>query len=211
MKKIYTCFACGFPTVFDEAAVPAQCPGCGAPRSQFLEEPWNGSIEARRIRVDPPAHDTDRDPLDLSFHIAKPFHDTHGAGRLRRWIMYYDNPAETRTYYEDVLGWDIVRTEKSTDEEPVFYCVTGPATDDWEPRAASMGFGFIKPKPAEGEPMPRYIIEVKNLEDTFPRIEEFGGKVLRARHSIEGEAYALIEDPEGNTFYIWEVPLGSLI
>lgn len=45
MKKIYTCFACGFPIAFEETEVPAHCPGCGAPRSQFLEEPWCGSIE----------------------------------------------------------------------------------------------------------------------------------------------------------------------
>ena len=49
MKKVYTCYACGFPMAFEETEVPASCPGCGAPRSQFLEEPWLGSIDKRRI------------------------------------------------------------------------------------------------------------------------------------------------------------------
>ena len=64
MKKIYTCFACGFPIAFEETEVPKACPGCGAPRSQFLEEPWPGSIDKRRIHVDPPEVDPNRDPFD---------------------------------------------------------------------------------------------------------------------------------------------------
>ena len=56
------------PIAFEETEVPAACPGCGAPRSQFLEEPWCGSIEKRRIHVDPPEVDPNRDPFDISFH-----------------------------------------------------------------------------------------------------------------------------------------------
>ena len=34
---------------------------------------------------------------------------------------------------------------------------------------------------------------------------EFGGKVLKERFTFEGEQYALIEDSEGNPYYIWEI------
>ncbi len=130
MKKIYTCFACGFPIAFEETEVPKACPGCGAPRSQFLEEPWCGSIDKRRIHVDPPVVDPDRDPFDLSFHPAKDFIPQKGDGRVRRWIMRYHKgqAEEMRSFYEDLFGWDIIDVEGTDPENPVMYCPTGPGT-----------------------------------------------------------------------------------
>lgn len=204
MKKIYTCFACGFPIAFEETEVPGACPGCGAPRSQFLEEPWMGSIEKRRIHVDPPEVDPNRDPFDISFHVAKDFAPQKGHGRNRRWVMSYEDLEEYKSFYEDCFGWDIINTEESKPEEPTLYCATGPGTPDWEPRVASFGYGFAKPKNAD-EPDASFIVEVKNIEETLQKTAEFGGKVLKERFTSEGEDYALIEDTEGNRFYIWEV------
>ena len=36
MKKIYTCFTCGFPFAMEESEAPAECPACGSPKSQYL-------------------------------------------------------------------------------------------------------------------------------------------------------------------------------
>lgn len=206
MKKIYTCFACGFPIAFEETEVPAHCPGCGAPRSQFLEEPWCGSIEKRRIHVDPPEVDPNRDPFDISFHPAKDFAPQMGHGRNRRFVMSYDpgKVEEVRSFYADCFGWDIIETEHSDPENPVLYCATGPSTPDWEPRVCSFSNGFIKPK-GEDEPDSSFIVEVKDIDETLKKTVEFGGKVLKERFSFEGEDYALIEDSEGNAIYLWEL------
>ena len=208
MKKIYTCFACGFPIAFEETEVPSACPGCGAPRSQFLEEPWCGSIEKRRIHVDPPEVDPNRDPFDISFHIAKDFAPRMGDGRARRWVMGYNKgqAAEIRSFYEDIFGWDIIDTEGSDPENPTMYCATGPGTPDWEPRVCSFGYGFIKPN-REGEeaPAPSFIVEVKSIDETLKRTVEFGGRILRERYTEDGNDYAVIEDAEGNQLYIWEL------
>ena len=208
MKKIYTCFACGFPIAFEETEVPAHCPGCGAPRSQFLEEPWCGSIEKRRIHVDPPEVDPNRDPFDISFHPAKDFAPQKGDGRNRRWVMGYEEGQadEMRSFYTDLFGWDIIDTEESDPENPTMYCATGPGTSDWEPRVASFGYGFLKPNKKDGEitPAPSFIVEVKDIEDTLKKVKEFGGKVLRERYTEEGNDYAVIQDTEGNQMYIWE-------
>lgn len=32
MKKVYTCYACGFPMAFEETEVPASCPGVRSSR-----------------------------------------------------------------------------------------------------------------------------------------------------------------------------------
>lgn len=206
MKKIYTCFACGFPIAFEETEVPAACPGCGAPRAQFLEEPWCGSIEKRRIHVDPPEVDPNRDPFDISFHPGKDFAPQKGHGRNRKFVMSYDpgKVEEIRSFYADCFSWDIIETEHSDPENPVLFCATGPSTPDWEPRVCSFSNGFIKPKTAD-EPDDSFIVEVKDIEETLKKTVEFGGKVLKERYTFEGEQYALIEDSEGNAIYLWEI------
>ena len=206
MKKIYTCFNCGFPIAFEETEVPAACPGCGAPRSQFLEEPWCGSIDKRRIHVDPPEVDPNRDPFDISFHPAKDFAPQKGDGRVRRWVMgYHEGQAEEmRSFYQDLFGWDIIDCEDSDPENPTMYCATGPGTPDWEPRVCSFGYGFLK-KETSDEPSPSFIIEVKDIDETCKKVVEYGGKVLRQRFTQGSEDYAVIEDSEGNQLYIWEL------
>lgn len=206
MKKINTCFACGFPIAFEETEVPAHCPGCGAPRSQFLEEPWCGSIEKRRIHVDPPEVDPNRDPYDISFHPAKDFAPLKGHGRNRKLVMSYEpgKVEEIRSFYTDLFGWDIIETEHSDPENPVLFCATGPGTPDWEPRVCSFEYVFLKPK-TDDAPDTSIIIEVKDIDETLQKAVEFGGKVLKERFTFEGEQYALIEDSEGNPYYIWEI------
>lgn len=208
MKKIYTCFACGFPIAFEETEVPGACPGCGAPRSQFLEEPWCGSIEKRRIHVDPPKTDPNRDSFDISFHIAKDFVDLKGHGRVRRWVMGYEGGQadEIRSFYSDIFGWDIIDTEHSDPENPLMYCATGPGTPDWEPRVCSFEYGYLRPENKEDVlPAPAFVVEVKDIGETLKAVKEFGGKVLRERFTVEGNDYAVIEDSEGNALYIWEI------
>lgn len=206
MMKIYTCFACGFPIAFEETEVPAACPGCGAPKSQFLEEPWNGSIDKRRIHVDPPAVDPNRDPFDISFHPAKDFAPRKGDGRVRRWIMGYKKgqAAEIRSFYEDIFGWDIIETEDSDAENPIMYCATGPGTPDWEPRVCSFGYGFLVPEDEAG-PAPSFVVEVKDIAGTVKLAEENGGKLIKDRFTVAGDIYAVIEDSEGNQIYLWEL------
>lgn len=208
MKKIYTCFACGFPIVFEETEVVSACPGCGAPRSQFLEEPWCGSIDKRRIHVDPPEVDPNRDPYDISYHLAKDFAPQQGHGRIRRWIMCYNKgqAEEIRSFYKNFFGWDIIDAEHSEPENAVMYCATGPGTPDWEPRVPSFTYGFLKPNAKdEAAPAPGCVIEVKDIEESLKKAVEFGGKVLRERFTFENNDYAVIEDSEGNEVYLWEV------
>jgi predicted enzyme related to lactoylglutathione lyase len=208
MKKIYTCFVCGFPMAFEEEQVVPTCPGCGAPRSQFLEEPWAGSIDRRRIHVDPPEVDPNRDPLDISFHTPKDFAPRKGDGRVRRWVLGYRNgqAAEMRAFYEDLFGWDMVDTVDSDADNPTMYCATGPGTPKWEPRVCSMGFGFLKPEERlQTAPAASFILEVKSIDESLEKVIQFGGKVLKERYTEVGNEYAVVEDPEGNQFYLWEL------
>lgn len=206
-KYIYTCFACGFPFVSDENQIPQNCPSCGALPDEYLREPWTGDIRKRRIHVDPPPLIEKGDPFDINFHIAKDFAHQNGHGRVRRWVMTYDDPEVSKRFYEDVFGWDIIETRNSDPDNPVYYCATGPGTDDWQPDVPSFIYGYLKKRdPAlKGFPPVSYVIEVKDLEETIRLSEEYGGRTLRARYSDEGEDYAIIADTEGNIIYLWEI------
>ncbi len=204
MKKIYTCYTCGFPFAVDESEVPDFCPSCSAPKDQYLVEPWTGSIETRRIHVDPPIADEHQDPYDVSYHVAKSFIKEAGNGKARRFVMSYDDPDVLRTFYREVCGWDIVNTDHSNEKKPLMYCATGPGYQNWEPSVPSFEYGYLKPK-TEDAPDASFIVQVKNLDDTLKKVLENEGKVLKTRYTVECQDYALIEDSEGNQIYLWEI------
>ena len=112
-----------------------------------------------------------------------------------------------RSFYTDLFGWDIIDVEGSDPENPIMYCATGPGTPDWEPRVCSFGYGFLVPE-EEGSlnPVPSMIIEVKNIDETVKKAKECGGKLIRDRFQMRGDNYAVIEDSEGNRYYLWELP-----
>ena len=68
MLKLYTCYCCGFPFKSDDQELPTECPACGANPDNFLVEPYNEQ-EIRRIHVDPPLPDPNRDPYNLCRRI----------------------------------------------------------------------------------------------------------------------------------------------
>lgn len=207
MKKIYTCFVCGFPFAVEESECPEHCPSCNSTKEYFLEEPWRGDIRLRRIHVDPPLPDPDRDPYDISYHAPKDFppHSMHG--RVRRFVFPYDDLEETKDFFEKSMDWDIIPTKHSDAQRPLLFCATGPGNDNWEPSVPSFIYGYLKPREKfETEKLPTFIVEVDNVEETLVKTVEFGGKVLKERFFEEENQYAIIEDSEGNVMYIWQTP-----
>lgn len=206
-KYIYTCFACGFPFVSDAAEIPLNCPSCGALPEEYLREPWTGDIRKRRIHVDPPPLIEKRDPFDINSHIAKDFAHQNGHGRVRQWVMVYDEPEITNRFYEEVFGWDIIQTGNSNYDSSVYYCATGPGTKDWQPNVPSFIYGFLIKRREDmiNYPPVSYVIEIKDIDEALCLVEEYGGKTIRPKYQHEGENYALIEDTEGNVIYLWEV------
>jgi len=207
MKKIYTCYQCSFPFAVEENQCPERCPSCNAKKEIFLEEPWTGNIKSRRIRVEPPLPDLTRDPMDISYHAPKDFPPNSMHGRVRRFVLPYDDLEETLKFYGESMGWDIVPTKGSNSERPLLFCATGPGNDNWEPSVPSFIYGYLKPREMfESEIFPIHIVEVDDIEETIEKADGYGGKVLKARFSVEENEYAIIEDSEGNIMYIWQTP-----
>lgn len=208
MKYIYTCFKCGFPMALEEEDCPDFCPSCSAPKSQYLREPWCGSIEKRRIHVDPMGPDPDWPKYDVAYHHPKAFPAGTRHGQVRRFITYYHDLTKTREFYEKAFGWDTVPIECDQDKaRPTFLCATGPGFPNWEPRFGSTGYGFLKP--FEADPTgthPHFVVEVDSVERICAAVGAYGGKVVRERYVEDGKTYAVLADTEGNPFVVWQTP-----
>lgn len=206
MLKLYTCYTCGFPFKSDDQALPTECPACGGSPEFFLSEPYNEQ-EIHRIHVDPPLPDPNRDPYNLEWHMPKDFPPRSRNGRVRRFVINYDDPAELKKFYEDIFGWDIINTEHTDSERPLMYCATGPGNENWEPRVVSFTYGFMKDRKTDSTGKdPMYVIEVTSIEETVKLVVENGGKLIKDRYEVDGQCYAIIEDSEGNPLYLWETP-----
>jgi predicted enzyme related to lactoylglutathione lyase len=103
-------------------------------------------------------------------------------------------PASLAKFYRRLLGWQV---EKA------------PGIDYWRVdtapgEAKGIGGGLMfRPIPA-----PRswvHYLHVPSLEQTVARIIELGGVVVRAKAAVPKTAwYAVVADPEGNIFAVWQ-------
>lgn len=210
MKKIYTCFVCGFPFAMDEKDVPELCPSCNSPRSNYLEEPWTeGGIEARRIHVDVPKPDPNWDKYNIKYHHPKHFPDHSRHGRIKAFVYYYDTDVTVLTdFYAKEFGWDFIEIPDSNTKYPLVLCATGPGRPNWEPRFPSFGYGVLMSKeddPTDGL-MPQLIIEVDDIEATKQKVLDFGGKVLTDTYLVSGDKFCAVCDQDGRGLYLKQTP-----
>lgn len=191
----------------EEEETPEYCPSCSAPKSQYLAEPWCGDIGKRRIHVDLPEPDPNWNPLDLSFHVPKHFPEHSRHGRVRRFLLQYDDAIQTKNFYHEVFDWDLLTVDDSWREAPVMLAATGPGNPDWMPSVPSFGYGILsKAETDETGHYPRFMVEVSSVDETLPLIVENGGAVLKDKFEAHGHIYAIVEDSEGNAFYLWQTP-----
>ena len=82
-----------------------------------------------------------------------------------------------------------------------------PGFANWEPKFPSFGYGLLKPQESDDTgAYPRFVVEVDNIDELLPKIEAYGGKVLKGKYEFDGKFYAVLEDREGNPFYVWQTP-----
>lgn len=211
MNRIYTCYICGFVWKCDEDHIPPVCPTCGYSPEFYLSEPGE-DISQRRIHVDPPKPILDWDRFDTRYHPPRVFSEDSNHGRIRRFVLGYDDAKVMHDFYKDIFDWDIIDCEDTDPENPMMYCATGPGTPNWEPSVASFAYGFLRSRKDDTTGRdPLYMIEVDNIQETFKKVVEFGGKVLRDEYVQSKQLYAVIEDSEGYAWYLWETPKTAIV
>lgn len=87
------------------------------------------------------------------------------------------------------------------------FAATGPGTENWEPKFPSFSYGFLMPRGgSRTSKEPKFVVEVDDIDDLLGKVEGLGGKILRDRFERDGHQYAVLEDGEGNPFYVWQTP-----
>ena len=108
--------------------------------------------------------------------------------------IYAEEPATLAEFYRESLGWQI---EKA------------PGIDYWridtrsgESKAIGGGMLF---RPIPGPRSWVHYLHVGSIDETLERILELGGALVRAKAAVPKTAwYAVVADPEGNIFAIWQ-------
>ncbi len=115
------------------------------------------------------------------------------------WIEIRTNKIEeTAAFYESLFGWKIIEKE-TVDGFPVWIFDT-----NGEPRVQNLRRGGIWARPP-GEPggIVVYVV-VEDIDRMLKRLEELGGKIIDRRSEIGGGYIALIADPSGNRFGLYQ-------
>ena len=115
-------------------------------------------------------------------------------GRVTHFEIYGDAPEALAAFYREVLGWHIEKAEG------VDYWRVHPEAG--EGGNAGGGLAYRPPVPVSGW---LQYVQVESLDAAVAKAERAGGRVLRERTAVPRTAwYAVIADPEGNAFAIWQ-------
>jgi uncharacterized protein len=108
--------------------------------------------------------------------------------------IYADRPAELAGFYEGLLGWQVQKA---------------PGLDYWRVdtgsgSATALAGGLtFRPTHAPGSWV--HYVHVDSLDDSLERAIALGGKVVREKTAVPKTAwYAILADPEGNIFALWQ-------
>ena len=108
--------------------------------------------------------------------------------------IFADDPGPLADFYRSLFGWQIDKV-RGVD---YFHIQTAP------PEEKSIRGGLTY----RAMPQPRswvHYVSVKSLDDSVARVLSLGGKVVREKTAVPKTAwYAVVEDPQGNVFGMWE-------
>ncbi len=108
--------------------------------------------------------------------------------------IYGDDLAKLSEFYRELFGWGI---EKMPGID-YFHIQTGA------PEAQGIRGGLMN-RPIPGPRSWVHYVSVDSIDQTIDRVQRMGGKVVRDKAAVPKAAwYAIVEDPEGNIFAIYQ-------
>lgn len=113
---------------------------------------------------------------------------------MTHFEIYASEPEKLADFYRTMFGWQL---EKA------------PGIDYWRIQTESSPTnGFNGGLTYRSIPEPRswvHYLHVQSLEQTVERILELGGALVRTKTAVPKTAwYAVVADPEGNIFAVWQ-------
>jgi predicted enzyme related to lactoylglutathione lyase len=116
------------------------------------------------------------------------------ANRVTHFEIYAEEPERLAGFYRELFGWTIERPPG------IDYYRVQTGADSGDGLAGGLTYRPI--------PEPRswvHYVSVDSVDDTIERVVALGGAVLREKSAVPKTAwYAVLEDPQGNVFAIWQ-------
>ena len=114
--------------------------------------------------------------------------------RVTHFEIYGDAPAKLAEFYQELFGWRIERAE-GVDYLRIHL----------DPSDTSTAGGGLTYRPALDLRGWMQFVNVESIDESISVAERGGGKVLRPKTAVPRTAwYAVLADPEGNEFAIWQ-------
>ena len=113
--------------------------------------------------------------------------------RVTHFEVYGDEPEKLAAFYRELLGWRVERAEgvdywRITIETPI--------------ALSSAGLTF---RPAFGQIGWMSFVEVDSLDNAIVTARRLGGRIVKDKTAVPRTAWhAVIADPAGNSFGIWQ-------
>lgn len=119
----------------------------------------------------------------------------HMTTSVTHFEIYAEDPAKLVEFYRTLLGWQI---EKAAG---IDYWRIDTRSGDTKTIGGGMLF-----RPIPGPRSWVHYVHVESLDQTLERILDLGGAVVRPKAAVPKTAwYAVVADPEGNIFAVWQV------
>ena len=98
-----------------------------------------------------------------------------------------NNVESLKDFYSSLFGWQFEK---------------GQSQGYWMIKNAGISGGLMqKQNPKRFSTM---FIEVESIEDYTDKVNDLGAKVVKDKQEISEGYYVVLEDPQGNTFGVWQ-------
>ena len=124
---------------------------------------------------------------------------------LDHTIIHFEIPAnyveKIKTFYTSLFGWKI---EKVPGGMEYYVITTVPVDEKGNLLRPGVNGGLYKKDQPQQQPV-NYIY-VESVDEYSKKVESLGGKIVVPKTEVQGMGwFALAQDPEGNTFGIFEI------
>jgi predicted enzyme related to lactoylglutathione lyase len=122
---------------------------------------------------------------------------------LDHTIVHFEIPAKNvqklKTFYENVLGWKIIKAPMGGMEYWLVHTV--PTDEKGMPQRPGVNGGIYPRQPEQANMKPVNYVTVEDIDEYTAKVTKQGGKILMPKQQVPTVGWvAVAEDPEGNQF-----------
>lgn len=122
-----------------------------------------------------------------------------------------DDPERAARFYRELFGWNLDKWEGAGEGDggTEYWMVrTVPTDERGMPTRSGVNGGMMRRMhPGQG---PTNYVSVESVDDYVEKAKRLGGEVVMPKQAVSTMGwFALLKDPEGNVFGVWETNEGG--